>query len=75
MVARRNVGVTDTPTKNKMNIYLLNIPFAVLGVAIAVVPLIIGVRHNSRTQLDVVALEPITALQPVHPHEELPVAA
>lgn len=32
-----------------MNIYLLNIPFAVVGVAIAVVPLIIGMKHQSRT--------------------------
>jgi hypothetical protein len=50
MVARRKVGVTLTPTKNKMNIYLLNIPFAIFGVAIAIVPLIIGMRHQARTE-------------------------
>lgn len=41
----------DTPTKNTMNILLLNIPFAVLGVAIAVVPLIIGMKHQARTEI------------------------
>jgi hypothetical protein len=29
-----------------MNIYLLNIPFAVAGVAIAVIPLIVGMKHQ-----------------------------
>lgn len=33
-----------------MNIYLLNIPFAVVGVAIAIVPLVVGMKHQSRTQ-------------------------
>lgn len=75
MVTRRNVGVTDTPTKNIMNIYLLNIPFAVLGVAIAVVPLIVGMRHNARAPLDEVALEPVTTLWADHPLDELEVAA
>ena len=42
----------DTPTNNKMNIYLLNIPFAVLGVAIAIVPLIIGMKYEARTEPD-----------------------
>jgi hypothetical protein len=50
MVARRKVGVKDTPTKDIMNIYLLSIPFAVLGVAMAVVPLIIGMKHDARTR-------------------------
>jgi hypothetical protein len=53
MVARRKVGVRDTPTKNTMSIYLLNIPFAILGVSIAVVPLIIGMRHQARTKQEV----------------------
>ena len=38
----------DTPTKNKMNILLLNIPIAIVAVAIAVVPLLIGMKHQSR---------------------------
>jgi hypothetical protein len=32
-----------------MNIALLNIPFAIVGVAIAIVPLIIGMNYQSRT--------------------------
>jgi hypothetical protein len=52
MDVRRKVGVKDTPTNNQMNIYLLNIPFAVLGVAIAIVPLIIGMKHETRTEPD-----------------------
>lgn len=33
-----------------MNIYLLNIPFAIVGVGIAVVPLLIGMKHQSRSE-------------------------
>jgi hypothetical protein len=54
MVVRRKVGVKDTPTKNTMSIYLLNIPFAILGVSIAVVPLIIGMKHQARSKPEVV---------------------
>ena len=39
----------DIPTKQKMNIALLNIPFAIVGIAIAIVPLIIGMNYQSRT--------------------------
>ena len=38
-----------TSTKETMNIYLLNIPFAIVGVAIAIVPLLIGMKHQTRT--------------------------
>ncbi len=38
-----------------MNIYLLNILFAVVGVAIAVVPLLVGMKHQSRRHTDEVA--------------------
>jgi hypothetical protein len=37
-----------------MSIYLLNIPFAILGVSIAVVPLIIGMKHQARSKPEVV---------------------
>jgi hypothetical protein len=75
MVGRRKVGVKDTPTKNTMNIYLLNIPFAVLGVAIAVVPLIVGMKHQSRNKLDVIAVESDVAFSDDHPEDELEYAA
>ena len=39
----------DTPAKIKMNIALLNIPFAIVGIAIAIVPLIIGMNYQART--------------------------
>ena len=38
----------DTPAKMKMNIALLNIPFAIVGIAVAIVPLIIGMRYQVR---------------------------
>jgi len=39
-----------TPTKIKMTIALLNIPFAIVGISIAIVPLIIGMKHQDRTE-------------------------
>lgn len=74
MEARRKVGVKDTPTNNKMNIYLLNIPFAVLGVAIAIVPLIIGMKHEARTEPDDI-IPPAVAFSTDHSAEEFEVAA
>ena len=59
MVARRKVGVNDMPTKYKMNIYLLNIPFAIVGVAIAIVPLLIGMKHQSRGEVHDAATRPV----------------
>jgi mannose/fructose/N-acetylgalactosamine-specific phosphotransferase system component IIC len=47
--------VTDTPTNKKMTMLLLNIPFAIVGVAIAVVPLIIGMKCQDRPQKNEVA--------------------
>jgi len=67
--------VKDTPTKNNMNIFLLNIPFAVLGVSIAVVPLIVGMKHQSRSKLDFVAVESDVAFSDDHPEDELEYAA
>lgn len=32
-----------------MNIALLNIPFAIVGIAIAIVPLIIGMKYTARS--------------------------
>ncbi len=60
--------MTDTPTKDTMNIYLLTIPFAILGVAIAVVPLIIGMRHDARTRPEKMDQQPVN--NPFHHHEK-----
>ena len=70
MVARRKVGVKDTPTKDNMNIYLLSIPFAVLGVAAAVVPLIIGMKHDARTRPEKTDKQLANA-QSHHQHEKV----
>ena len=39
----------DTPTNNKMNIALLNIPFAIVGIAVAIVPLVVGMKQQARS--------------------------
>jgi hypothetical protein len=50
----------DTPAKNKMTIALLTIPFAIVGIAIAIVPLVIGMNYQDRTESHEV---PVTRLQ------------
>jgi hypothetical protein len=59
---RRNVDVMDTPTKKTMNIALLNIPFAIVGVAIAIVPLIIGMKYQDLTDNDEVIASKLEVL-------------
>lgn len=39
----------DTPAKNNMNIALLNIPFAIVGIAAAIVPLVVAMRQQARS--------------------------
>ena len=59
----------DTPTKETMNIYLLNIPFAIVGVAIAIVPLLIGMKHQARDERrDVVDAAGVVELAPANDH-------
>jgi hypothetical protein len=58
-----------------MNIYLLNIPFAVVGVAIAVVPLVIGMRSQSRTQTESAPNTHAEAFPPVELETRLELAA
>ncbi len=59
----------DTLTKNTMNILLLNIPFAVLGVSIAVVPLLIGINRQSKTKPNAVVVTRAEVF-PVHEKED-----
>ena len=33
-----------------MNMYLLNIPFAVLGIAVAILPLLIGMKFQAKEE-------------------------
>ena len=63
-----------TSTQNIMNILLLNIPFAILGVAIAVVPLIIGMKHQVRSEVEDVVLA-VSEHSDDHRVDELELAA
>jgi hypothetical protein len=58
-----------------MNIYLLNIPFAIVGVAIAVVPLVIGMRHQSRTPTESVLSTRADVFPPMEVETKLELAA
>ena len=58
----------DTPTKETMNIYLLNIPFAIVGVAIAIVPLLIGIKHQARDERRDVDAAGVVELAPANDH-------
>jgi len=58
-----------------MTIALLNIPFAIVGIAIAIVPLLIGMKHQARVQDDQVAVSRIDAVRGAPPVEEFERAA
>lgn len=42
---------------------LLNIPFAIVGIAIAIVPLIIGMKYQDRTESNDVAVSRLEAFR------------
>lgn len=64
-----------TPTKSQMTIALLNIPFAIVGIAIAIVPLLIGMKHQNRLESSDVATPSLRTLD-IEPNvEELEHAA
>ena len=65
----------DTPTKKMMNIALLNIPFAIVGIAMAIVPLIIGMKYQARTENNEVTSSKLEALDVERNVEELEHAA
>lgn len=67
--------MNDTPTKYKMNIYLLNIPFAIVGVAIAIVPLLVGMKHQSRGEVHDAAARSVVDVTSDHPLKEYDHAA
>ena len=46
-----------------MTIALLNIPFAIVGIAIAIVPLIIGMNHQDRTDRNDVVISRLEAFR------------
>ena len=50
--------MTLTLATQQMNIALLNIVFGVVGIALATVPVLIGMKHQNATRLDV-AVEPL----------------
>ncbi len=58
-----------TPTKNKMTIALLTVLFAIVGIAIAIVPLIIGMMYQNRTESNEVAVSRMEAFR-VEPQVE-----
>lgn len=67
--------MTFTPTKIKMTNALLNIPFAIVGIAIAIVPLIIGMKYQVRTKTNDVAVPRLEAFRVEPQVEELEHAA
>ncbi len=64
-----------TSTKSKMTIALLNIPFAIVGIAIAIVPLMIGMKHQNRTKSHDVTAPSLRSLDIEPNPEELEHAA
>jgi hypothetical protein len=58
-----------------MNIYLLNIPFAIVGVAIAIVPLVIGMKHQSRSQTQSAVVTHADVFPPLEVETKLELAA
>ncbi len=58
-----------------MNIFLLNIPFAIIGIAIAIVPLIVGSRHQARSRSADVTASHADVFSSTSSHEELELVA
>lgn len=71
MVTRRKVGAREAPTKHEMNIYLLNIPFAALGIAFTFVPLIARTRRAPHDHPSDSVFTSISAFLASHPGEEM----
>lgn len=58
-------------TKREMNIYLLNIPFAALGIAITFVPLIARTRRGAHDHPNDTVFTSVFSLLASHPGEEM----
>ena len=58
-----------------MIIYLLSIPFAVLGIAIAIVPLLIGMKFQGKVESQIVVDVPKNAAELVIESHQLELAA